>query len=376
MTESNFPPFTIPGNTSPLDRETCNTLLLMLRRKEQTWVDWGKACQLLQRSGYNSGQIFEETGLEPIQQNQVMVAAQVYESMLKVGLDASTQTHFQHRGSDLLYELRGLTPQERSQAACFAYQHQFDLDQTRELAKAYKDFTRLKDCPEGLTNHPGDALAYQYWRWAKERSELQERSRFIALGLKVAHSEAARQKLQDLLADWTPQVKQNPPRWPIYRLESGDSFPRILPLLGCLPLESKTIAGLQTRLETLAQNPFAALHITLPGTYVGIPGWSIFNQAGAPFALQCQVADLPHMNALAKDLDLSESDPLLLIVDRDQCEWQPDRFFVVDRGGQLGVEWFPVQPLEALCGAVLLVLRPPRAIEIAEGDDGDWLLAE
>ena len=376
MTESNVAPFTIPGSSNPLDPETCNTLLLMLRRKEQTWVEWGKACQQLQRSGYNSGQIFEETGLEPIQQNQVMVAAQVYESMLKVGLDGATQTHFQQRGSDLLYELRGLTPQERSQAACFAYEHQFDLDQTRELAKAYKDFTRLKDCPEGLTNHPGDALAYQYWRWAKERSELQERSRFIALGLKVAHSQAARQKLQDLLADWTPQVKQNPPRWPMYRLESGDSFPRILPLLGCFPVESKTIAGIETWLKPLADNPFAAINVTLPGTYVAIPGWSMFNQAGDLCALQCQVADLPHMGAVSKDLDLSESDPLLLIVDRDQNEWKPDRFFVVDRGGDLGVEWFPVQPLEALLGGILLVLRPPRSIEIEEGDDGDWVLAE
>ena len=70
MTDAPLPNFIPGGLATPLDPETCHDLLQMLRRKEQTWVDWGHACQKLQRSGYNSAQIFEETGFEPIQQNQ------------------------------------------------------------------------------------------------------------------------------------------------------------------------------------------------------------------------------------------------------------------------------------------------------------------
>ena len=49
-------------------------LLRSLRQKEGTWVEWGKACQQLQKAGYNPQRIFEETGFEPIQQNQIIVA--------------------------------------------------------------------------------------------------------------------------------------------------------------------------------------------------------------------------------------------------------------------------------------------------------------
>ena len=99
------------ANQPPIDTAA---LLLMLRRKEGSWVGWGKACQQLQKSGLNPQEIFEATGFEPIQQNQIIVGAQVFDSMMSVGVAAATETHYQRVGSDSLYELRILSQEDRA----------------------------------------------------------------------------------------------------------------------------------------------------------------------------------------------------------------------------------------------------------------------
>jgi hypothetical protein len=73
------------GSSPPPDADVVQDILLKLRRKEGTWVDWAQGCQTLQKAGLNPQQIFEETGFEPIQQNQIVVAEQVYQSAVKWG---------------------------------------------------------------------------------------------------------------------------------------------------------------------------------------------------------------------------------------------------------------------------------------------------
>lgn len=372
------PPFLGFVTRTDLDPETCQALLQLLRRKEQTWVDWGKACQQLQRSGYSSVQIFEETGLEPIQQNQVMVAAQVFESIVPLGMSASVQSYFQQRGSDLLYELRSLTPSQRLQAATFAQDRQFDADQTRALAKAYREFQQLKERPPGFSDHPGDALAHQYWRWARERSELQDRSRLIAQGLQMVHSPEARQQLQSLLLEWAPQPQQVPPRWPFYRVNAEEGAPLILPLQDHL----SEPFGQALPPEPPQSDRGFPVYSLAAGRYVAVPGWSVIQECQNPIAVAAQVGDLPHLGSLGNDLGLQEADPLLVIVDLARRQWQADRFFWVKRSGAESglLEWLPQDCLDSdgieIWGQVILALRPPRQTEIPEGDDGDWLLAE
>ena len=61
--------------------------LTSLRQKQGSWVEWGQAIAQLQKAGQTPQQIFEATGFEPVQQNQVIVGAQVYASLEKT--DAS-----------------------------------------------------------------------------------------------------------------------------------------------------------------------------------------------------------------------------------------------------------------------------------------------
>ena len=120
------------------------TMLKSLRRKEGTWVEWGQACQTLQKAGYSPQAIFEATGFEPIQQNQIIVAAQVYSSIISTGVSEAVQAHFWQKGSDSLYELRILTQTERAAAATFVVDKGLDVDEAREVARAVKDVSRFK----------------------------------------------------------------------------------------------------------------------------------------------------------------------------------------------------------------------------------------
>src|SRR4028118_683926 len=161
-----IPPSTPDRHPQP-DSETVNVenLLQLLRRKESNWVEWGFACQQLQKAGYDSQAIFEQTGFEPIQQNQIIVASQVYSTMVNAGVSEEVRSRYERSGSDSLYELRILTQPERAAVAEFLQAKKLDSEGAREVAKAVKDFSWLRTLPEGFSDHPGDAVAYQYWRY-------------------------------------------------------------------------------------------------------------------------------------------------------------------------------------------------------------------
>jgi hypothetical protein len=83
--------FSQPHSQSDVDVES---LLQSLRRKEGTWVEWGQACLTLQKAGYSPQAIFEATGFEPVQQNQIIVGGQVYTSAVSAGIADASQDSF------------------------------------------------------------------------------------------------------------------------------------------------------------------------------------------------------------------------------------------------------------------------------------------
>lgn len=144
QTPEDFSPFI---SSTPDPSVDTAKLIQLLRRKERNWVEWGDACAQLQKSGYNPQQIFEETGFEPIQQNQIIVAGQVFTSLVKGNLSEEIRSRFQQRGSDILYEFRILNQAERVMATEFSDQRKLDADEARELAKAIKEFSRFSVLP-------------------------------------------------------------------------------------------------------------------------------------------------------------------------------------------------------------------------------------
>jgi hypothetical protein len=328
-------------------------LLRSLRRKEGTWVEWGQACQVLQKAGYNPQTIFEETGFEPIQQNQIIVAAQVYSSVLNAGVSDAVKDYFGLKGSDVLYEFRILTQTERAAMAEFALENKLDMDEAHEAAKAVKDYSRLSNKPEAFTDHPGDAIAYQTWKLARQKSDLQERSRLIARGLRFVHSESARKQIEKLLTDFTVVSATPAPTLPLYRLEETEELPRLLPVVGKLPLTKSDFQAVPLIEEI---EPFRIVKFSGTGAWVAFPGWQVILAAEDPVVILCDSEALPTPPS-------NVAEEVLVVVDRAERKWDPHRYFVVDQDDKLQIQWFDQAPEASILGQVILVMRPKKILD-------------
>lgn len=350
------PPQEIPESdtsSSPQGDEQMNQLIQKLRRKEGSWVEWGQACQTLQKAGFSPQTIFEDTGFEPIQQNQVIVGTQVYQSIVAVGADAATLAHFERKGSDVLYELRILTNAERAAVAQLAVQKGLDMDEAREVAKAMKDFSRLSQPPAGFTIHPGDAIAYQMWKLARQKSDLQERSRLIAKGLRFAHSDTARNQIEQLLTDFSVTPNKLAPRLPIYRLDVEEELPRVIPVVGQLPLALEDLQAVPF-IEPAA--PFGMVQFAGACAWVAVPGWQVVRLAEDPIALLSTSDGLP--------IPLpGPSEPVLVIIDRAERTWDEHSYFLTAQEDQLQLQWFAEAPETSILGRLILIMKPKRVLD-------------
>jgi hypothetical protein len=341
-----------PPSAEPLTDEAAQALLHALRRKEGNWVSWGQACQQLQRAGYSPQRIFEDTGFEPIQQNQIMVAAQVYQSIANQVAD-NVLARFDRTGSDSLYEFRVLSQAQRCDAATIAVEKGIDSEGARDIAKALKEFGWLSNPPKDFAAQPSDAVAYYYWKLARQQSDLQARSRLIAQALRFASSEPARRQVEALLTDFTVSRTRSAPRLPFYRLESAEEQPRVIPVAGKLPLAT---ADLKAVPLVDGEGAFKIVQFSGTGAWTALPSWQVVRAAEDPVMV---VTDLSHLPTET----LEDAEDVLVMIDRAQREWNADSYFAVDRSGQLEIGWFEETPDLPLLGQVVLVLRPKKVLD-------------
>lgn len=340
-----------PSANQPTD---IDALVTQLRRKEGTWVAWGKACQTLQKSGMKPQEIFENTGFEPPQQNQVVVGAQVYDSIVAANAPEAVQNHFGQRGSDILYELRILNQHDRARAAELALNQGLDADTIKDVAKALKEYSYFKEPPHGFADTAGDAVAYNYWKLARQQSDLAARSRLIAQALRFATSEGARQQIETLLTDFTVVKSRPAPTLPTYRLETDAELPLVIPLAGELPLSTDDFQAVPV---IVPEEPFGIVKSQGPAAWTPIPGWQVILQAEDPVGILAKPRQLPNVQ------NPDNPETVLLVIDRAQREWDADSYFLVNRGGTVAVEWLSEKPDVKLLGRLLVVMRPKRILD-------------
>ncbi len=342
------------SSETPINSVNVENLIGLLRRKEGDWVEWRQACATLQKVGYNSQQIFEETGFEAVQPNQVIVGSQVYTSIINANVKENVRSHFHKSGSDILYELRILTQEQRVIATEFIVSQSLDVDDAKDLARSIKDLALMKTIPEGFYDHPGDIVAYQCWKLARQQNDLQQRSRLIAKGLKLANSQTARKQLEQLLTDFTVVSQKPAPRFLVYRLELEEELPRILPVVGKFPLNTEDLKAVPLVEQV---EPFGIVKFSGgAGAWVAIPGWQIVMQAEDPVVIIESSDRLP--TPIPGDIEA-----VLLIIDRSQRQWHEDSYFLVDKAGKIEMRWFEQSPHIPLLGRVLLVLRPKKILD-------------
>lgn len=336
-----------------LSDEEKQELMRSLLEKKGSWVEWGKMCQKLQKARVNPKEIFEETGFQNSQQNLVIVASQVYESLVKSNAEDTILEYSRGPHSDVLYEFRILSQQERLNAVTFAKEKNLDVDGAKLLAKAIKEFYNISQTPSGFTLHPGDALAYQYWKTARQKKTLSERANLIAQGLKFAHSTQARQEIEKLLTDLTVTNPIKEPLLPLYRLEEEDALPCILPLVGTFPLKKEDLDAVPY-LEI--EEPFRMVEVKNAMKLVPLPGWQAILKAQDAVVILCQKDDLP------KDMG-GKSEVVLIVVDRGIKEWNKDSYFLIEKDENLDFQWFPESPKTEILGQIILILRPRKILD-------------
>ncbi|MEM8505134.1 MAG: RuBisCO accumulation factor 1 [Cyanobacteria bacterium P01_D01_bin.1] len=343
-----------PGEPNSLDQPEIQTTIQTLRRKEGTWVDWGKACQTLQKAKISPQAVFEATGFEPIQQNQLIVAAQVFDSMLAGGVSEPAKTHYQTRGSDSLYEFRIISKENRAAAADFAFSHSLDSDQVKEIVKGLRDFYYSETPPPGFEKTMGDGAAYYYWRLARQKRDLQARSRLIAQGLRFATSDSARSKVEKLLIDFTVVSTKTAPRLPVFRLEDEADSPVIVPVAGKMPLPT---ADYKQVPMVEPEDTFGLVKFSGTGAWVPVPGWQVILKTEDPIALLAKYGQLPNSPEGHEDEDV------LIVVDRAKRQWDEFSYYVIDADGQLEISWFEEAPDIQLIGRIALIMRPKKIFD-------------
>jgi hypothetical protein len=340
--------------THPIDPETAD-LIQHLRRKQGNWVSWGQACQALQKAGFSGQQIFDNTGFEAIQQNQVIVASQVYASLMAAQVAEVIQTHFAQRGSDILYELRVLSQRDRARGADLAITHNLDADTIKDVVKALKEYSYYREPPASFSDAPGDAVAHHYWKLARQQGDLAARSRLIALGLRFAESNEARQAVESLLTEFTVTQARPVPRLPVFRLENDTELPHILPVAGTWPL---TAADLQAVPVIAPESPFDIVHASGTSAWLPIPGWHVIRNAEDPVGIVATTDQLPNQPGAN-----NASEPVLLVIDRGDRAWRDDSYFLAEQDGNLILQWFVEAPALKLWGRLVLVMRPKRILD-------------
>ncbi len=342
----------IPDSQTQISAAEGQELMRSLLHKEGTWVEWGQICQKLQKAGYSSQKIFEDTGFQNSQQNLVIVAAQVFDNLVQGDVEPEILKYFKGPRSDVLYEFRVLNQKQRVDASLLAYEKRLDIDGAHIVAKAVQDVSRMSQLPDAFTNHPGDWVAYISWKRAKSKKDLQERSRLIAQGLKFAYSSAARDEITKLLSDFTVVKTATAPLLPLYRLESEEELPRIVPLAGSYPLGNQEIQAID---KVEIKQPFGNIQAT-GGTYIPVPGWQTVLKADDPVAYLCPSDLLPKY--LGGNIE-----EVLVILDRTNKTWDVGSYFVAEIEEKLKVRWFEAEPNVAIVGQLVLILRPKKILD-------------
>nr|XP_010918827.1 rubisco accumulation factor 1, chloroplastic [Elaeis guineensis] len=173
----------------------------ILRNRLGRWHEYAPLITALAHDGFTPPSIEEVTGISSVEQNRLIVAAQVRDSLLSSSFDPDLIAFFDAGGgADLLYELRFLNAAQRAAAAHRVVEQRFDPKAAQELARAVKDFPRRRG-DDGWTcfsaAHPGDCLAYTHFRLSREALSAGDRIAALERAMETAETEGAKKRIEE-----------------------------------------------------------------------------------------------------------------------------------------------------------------------------------
>lgn len=385
------PPTPLPPKFRNLDT---NAQLEVLSNRLGLWYEYAPLITSLIQQGFISSTLEEITGIASVEQNRLIVAAQVRDSLVEA-TDEETVSFFESPGSpEILYELRILNTPQRAAAARFIIANGFDGKRAEDLARSMKDYPRRygeRGWQSFDGNLPGDCLAFMYYRQAHEHKSAASPDQSITAlerALEVVESETARQKvLDDLEKDGEGEGEEGLNideviRVPVVRMAIGEvaesSVVAVLPV--CMA-EGREIEVGEAPWECGMRGDFGIVHTEKAwDRWVVLPGWSpvaTLKRGGVVVRFPKAGGVLPWKG---KRRDANEE--ILVVADRGRKEVEfDDGFYLVVGGGNgSGEEGLKVERginlkemgVEKSLGTIVLVVRPPREDDQDQIGDDAW----
>ncbi|GAB2277616.1 Rik1-associated factor 1 [Dionaea muscipula] len=406
---NHYQPFRPPPTPLPPQFRNLDTAarLDILANRLGLWFEYAPLITSLTQEGFNPPTIEELTGISGHEQNRLVVAAQVRQSLSESNLDPATLSYFDRGGAELLYEIRLLSASQRVAAAEYLVLHQFDGKGARDVARAIKDFPARRGDPGWESfdyTLPGDCLSFMHFRQSREHKNPSER-RTAALesALEYAVSDKARRRVLTELEgkggddDSSGGNKEREAdsvfsRVPVVRLKIGEvaEASRVVVLPVCRSEEIRDDGVLKAPFECRSEGELGVV-VSDKGwdRWVVLPGWEpvVGIEKGGVAVSFGDARALPwNVNRWY------EEEPILVVADRGRKAVKEDDGFylvlkankakgggggtsgddgcesgelMVVRGSKLKEEFGILESL----GTVVLVVRPPKEEVDDQPDD-------
>ncbi|KAJ6973991.1 rubisco accumulation factor 1.1 [Populus alba x Populus x berolinensis] len=187
------PPSPIPSQYKSLDAPS---RLEILANRLGLWYEYAPLIPSLFQEGFTPPSLEEVTGISGVEQNRLVVGAQVRDSLVQSNTDPEIVASFDLGGAELLYEIRLLSATQRSAAARYIILNKMDAKGAQDLARAMKDFPRRRGDKFWESFDyvlPGDCLSFMYYRQSREhKNQSESRTNALQMALEVAESEKAK----------------------------------------------------------------------------------------------------------------------------------------------------------------------------------------
>ncbi|XP_062205564.1 rubisco accumulation factor 1, chloroplastic-like [Phragmites australis] len=377
------PPSPLPAKYRNLDLAQ---RLEVLRDRMGQWHEYAPLISALSRDGFPPSSIEEATGISGVEQNRLVVAAQVRDSLLdETVFPADLVPYFDSYGTpELLYELRFLNARQRADAAKNAIDNRLDPKGVRELARSMKDFPHRRgdDGWEAFTGaSPADCLAFSRFRQSREAIDVEDRIAELERALQVVATEPARARVElemerakkKAAGEAEEEAEDDPrarPAVPVVRLQYGEVAEASTVLLLPVLRETDGVAAMDAAPRRSKTDVDLGIVEVDKGwaRWAVVPGWGPVAEA-ANEAVVIELADgraLPWRSA--------EEEKVLVIADRRKKEVVEEGLYVLEKEGRLVVQRgrnLAEQGVGSAAAEVVMVVRPPKEVDDMISDD-EW----
>ncbi|KAL6989112.1 Rik1-associated factor 1 [Sarracenia purpurea var. burkii] len=384
------PPSPLPPKFRSLDTDG---RLEILANRLGLWFEYAPLIPTFTQEGFTPSTLEELTGISGVEQNRLVVAAQVRDSLIQSNIEFDVLSFFDNGGAEILYEIRLLSVSQRAEVARYVVENNLDAKGAQELARAIKDFPRRRG-DRGWESFdyslPADCLSFMYYRQAQEyRNPSEQRTAAMQQALEVAKSEAARKRISyDLEGkDADGEAKsgvEDVVKVPVVRMRVGEvAEATSVVVLPVCRAEERVIEVESAPWECGSEGEFGVV-VAEKGwsRWVVFPGWppvAGLRRGGVAVAFPDARALPWRVNRWYKE------EAILVVADRGRKEVVEDEgFYMVLKngssgsgggGGELKVERglaLKEMGVKESLGSVVLVVRPPREGTDEQLSDEDW----